>query len=88
MFFDGDELTILLKQEDIYIDSLKQRWDNFTLSPKAERDLRMGKRTELLGDLEASKIKAVLQAKRCQQNLTEIFGLSVRYEFLRKAPLV
>ena len=57
MFFEGDELTILLKQEDIYIDSLKQRW-NLTLSPKAEHDLRMGKRTELLGDLESSKIKA------------------------------
>ena len=55
MFFEADELTVLLRQEDEYIQQCKKRWHQKELPEKTEHDLRMGKRTELLGDLQAMK---------------------------------
>lgn len=55
MFLEGDELKTLLAEENRYIDSIKERWGVNDLPKKTERDLRMGKRTELLGDLQKRK---------------------------------
>ena len=57
MFLTADELTGILKDEDRYIKVLKDRWSTFVLDEDAEHKLRIGKRTELLGDLEARKRK-------------------------------
>ena len=55
MFIESDELSDLLQVEQDYIDELKKRWGNHQISDKAEKALRMGKRTELLGDLQWRK---------------------------------
>jgi hypothetical protein len=57
MFLTADELTGILKDEDRYIKVLKERWSTLVLDEDAEHKLRIGKRTELLGDLEARKSK-------------------------------
>jgi hypothetical protein len=63
MFIKSDDMSEILRQEQEYIDSLRARWGGVELLPNAEQALRMGKRYELLGDLEhqqraASKKKA------------------------------
>ena len=52
MFIKSDDLSEILRQEQEYIDSLRARWGGVELLPNAEQALRMGKRSELLGDLE------------------------------------
>ena len=53
--FEADELTVLLAKEQDYILGLKRRWGVDVLTEKAENALRMGKRTELLGELQFQK---------------------------------
>ena len=53
--FEADELTVLLAKEQDYILGLKRRWGVEVLTEKAEHALRMGKRTELLGELQFQK---------------------------------
>ena len=55
MFLEPDELTELLKKEDEYISSLLARWGQTELPPTTEKKLRIGKRLELLGDLQKEK---------------------------------
>lgn len=55
MFLEADELSVLLRAEDEYIRHLKKRWNRSDFTEKTEHDLRMGKRTELLGDLQCQK---------------------------------
>jgi hypothetical protein len=52
MFIKSDDMSEILRQEQEYIDSLRARWGGVELLPNAEQALRMGKRSELLGDLE------------------------------------
>ncbi len=52
MFIKSDDMSEILRQEQEYIDSLRARWGGVELFPNAEQALRMGKRSELLGDLE------------------------------------
>ncbi len=53
MILTGDELTELLAKEDRYIAAIKKRWGVTEILKDAEECLRIGKRTELLGDLQA-----------------------------------
>lgn len=53
--FEANELQVLLETEQKYIDELKARWGGMELSVKSEHYLRMGKRTELLGNLHTEK---------------------------------
>lgn len=62
MFLEANELSEILRKEQEYIDDLKRRWRTRDLSESAEHDLRMGKRTELLGDLQAEKERPVAAA--------------------------
>lgn len=62
MLLEADELSEILRKEQEYIDDLKKRWGVRDLSKKAEHDLRMGKRTELLGDLQQRKEQPVAVA--------------------------
>ena len=55
MFLEAGELSVLLRAEDDYIRQLKKRWKRDDFTEKTEHDLRMGKRTELLGDLQCKK---------------------------------
>ena len=55
MFLEPKELTELLKKEDEYISSLLTRWGQTELPPVTEKKLRIGKRLELLGDLQKEK---------------------------------
>lgn len=55
MFLDPEELTALLREEDAYIASLKNRWQQKELPQETEHKLRIGKRLELLGDLQNKK---------------------------------
>jgi len=55
MFIKPEDLSDILRQEQEYIDSLKARWGGVELLPSAEQALRMGKRSELLGDLECQQ---------------------------------
>jgi hypothetical protein len=55
MFLEPDELSTLLKEEDAYISFLKDKWQQQSLPSDTEHKLRMGKRVELLGDLQARK---------------------------------
>lgn len=55
-------MSEILRKEQEYIDDLKRRWETRDLSESAEHDLRMGKRTELLGDLQAEKERPVAAA--------------------------
>lgn len=55
MYIEATELETLLEQEDGYIETLKKRWATPLLTPESERALRLGKRTELLGDLQMRK---------------------------------
>lgn len=57
MIIEADELDILLRREDDFIRTIKKRWGSNELSEQAEKHLRMGKRTELLGDLQCDKQK-------------------------------
>jgi len=52
MFIKPEDLSDILRQEQEYIDSLKARWVGVEMLPHAEQAIRMGKRYELLGDLE------------------------------------
>lgn len=61
MFLEAGELEAILEQENQYLATLRNRWGTDMLTEKAVHDLRMGKRTELLGDLQAKKEK-----ERCQ----------------------
>lgn len=58
MFLTGAELTRILRDEDDYIQALKAKWLPHVIDEQAERKLRIGKRIELLADLEAAKSKA------------------------------
>jgi hypothetical protein len=60
MFLEGDELSILLQQEDDFIKNLENECKVFdlTLSEKSLNDLRIGKRTELLVRLQMFKKNA------------------------------
>jgi hypothetical protein len=53
MFLEGDELSALLKEEDSYIASLLLKWQIKELPQETEHKLRIGKRLELLGDLQS-----------------------------------
>lgn len=55
MFLEPDELTALLRAEDEYIASLLGKWQQKELPPETEHKLRIGKRIELLGDLQSQK---------------------------------
>lgn len=55
MFLEPHELKELLKKEDEYISSLLARWEQTELPPVTENKLRIGKRLELLGDLQKEK---------------------------------
>jgi len=63
MFLEANELSELLEEEQAYIDALKKRWGVCDLPKQSERDLRMGKRTELLGDLQFRKSQPTAIAK-------------------------
>jgi hypothetical protein len=58
MFIKPEDLSDILRQEQEYIDSLKERWGVIELLPNAEQALRMGKRYEFLGDLEHQQRQA------------------------------
>jgi hypothetical protein len=55
MFIKAEDMAEILRQEQQYIDSLRARWGGVELLPSAEQALRMGKRSELLGDLECQQ---------------------------------
>ena len=55
MFLEAKELSELLRQEDSYIASLLERWQQKELPKDIEHKLRIGKRIELLGYLQAKK---------------------------------
>ena len=55
MFLEPEELSALLREEDEYISSLLKKWQQKELSPETEHKLRIGKRLELLGDLQNKK---------------------------------
>ena len=55
MFLEPNELNALLKEEDTYIAFLKAKWQQQILPDDTEHKLRIGKRVELLGDLQAKK---------------------------------
>jgi hypothetical protein len=55
MFIKAEDMSEILRQEQEYIDSLRSRWGGVELFPNAEQALRMGKRSELLGDLECQQ---------------------------------
>ena len=61
MFLEGDDLTKILAAEDRWIADIKKRWHTSEITEQAEKALRMGKRTELLGDLQFSRQKPVVQ---------------------------
>jgi hypothetical protein len=52
MFLEPEELSELLRQEDSYIASLMKKWGQKELPKETEHKLRIGKRIELLGDLQ------------------------------------
>jgi hypothetical protein len=55
MFIKAEDLSEILRKEQEYIDSLRARWGGVELLPSAEHALRMGKRSELLGDLQCQQ---------------------------------
>jgi hypothetical protein len=55
MFIKAEDMSEMLRQEQEYIDSLRSRWGGVELLPIAEQALRIGKRSELLGDLECQQ---------------------------------
>ena len=55
MLLEPNELSALLKEEDAYISLLKKKWKQQSLPDDTEHKLRIGKRVELLGDLQAKK---------------------------------
>jgi hypothetical protein len=55
MFIKAEDMSEILRKEQEYIDSLRSRWGGVELLPSAEQALRMGKRSELLGDLECQQ---------------------------------
>lgn len=70
MFLTADELTGILKDEERYIRGLKSRWSPFVLDEDSEQKLRIGKRTELLAELEAKKLKPkVLEDRASDRNM-------------------
>lgn len=70
MFLTADELTGILKDEERYISGLKSRWSPFVLDDESEHKLRIGKRTELLAELEAKKLKPrVIEDRATDRNM-------------------
>lgn len=61
MFLEPEELTALLREEDSYISSLLNKWQQKELPADTEHKLRIGKRLELLGDLQSKKEAPVNQ---------------------------
>lgn len=55
MFIKAEDMSEVLRKEQEYIDSLRARWGGVELLHSAEQALRMGKRSELLGDLECQQ---------------------------------
>jgi hypothetical protein len=55
MFIKAEDMSEILRKEQEYIDSLRSRWGGVELLSSAEQALRMGKRSELLGDLECQQ---------------------------------
>lgn len=55
MFLEPEELSALLREEDQYIAELKNRWQKNELPQDTEQKLRIGKRVELLGNLQYKK---------------------------------
>ena len=65
MEIEGNQLTELLQCENKYIEEIKKRWGQETLPSKTENALRIGKRYELLGDMQAEKeLLTILNRKR------------------------
>jgi hypothetical protein len=62
MFLEAGEMEAILERENQYLATLRKRWGTDVLTENAEHDLRMGKRTELLGDLQSEKEKARYRA--------------------------
>ena len=54
MFITPQQLTDIMQKEDRYVNDLWERWGRPRLDKDMEACLRMGKRAELLGDLEHS----------------------------------
>jgi hypothetical protein len=71
MFLTADELTGILKDEERYINGLKSRWSPFVLDEDSEQKLRIGKRTELLAELEARKLKHEHGARASDRDMHE-----------------
>lgn len=55
MILEGDELSKVVNAENRYITKLKKRWGVSELPDHVEHYLRMGKRLEMLGNIQKRK---------------------------------
>ncbi len=63
MFLEAEEFGDILNEENRYIALLKSEWEILSLPGQTEHALRIGKRTELLGNLQFKKEQAAKAAK-------------------------